>query len=308
MSLAQGIDISVYQPKVDWPKVQQATGISFVLVKASQSNWPDPLFAKHWADTKAAGLLRGAYHFLRQAADPQQQVTAFLNALGQDPGELAPILDIEDTRVTDPAQYAAAAQLWLQQVENQLHRRPIIYTGGWWWDPNMLIAGHYPAWAGGYPLWVASWPLRTGVPTPAQLDQGQFTPVMPKSWTTWQFWQYTGDLALVDGITDDRGRPARVDLDVFNGTVDDLRGNASPVVVAVLQLPDPRVTNQIMINAFSHAFGPDYWLVVQRAGLAAMADQRAAQYAGPAINALAALSQAEQAALEQKLTQLVGGV
>jgi GH25 family lysozyme M1 (1,4-beta-N-acetylmuramidase) len=335
MSLARGIDISGYQPVIAWQKIIQATGISFVLVKASEAGGQDRLFAQHWAEAKSAGLLRGGYHFLRQSTDAHQQVQAYLRALGNDPGELPPILDIEDVKMTDAASYAAAAQLWLHEVESQLHRWPIIYTGAWWWNPNMLIGGQYPDWAGGYRLWVASYPLRNDVPAVAQIEQGQLTPILPKGWTSWMFWQYSGDVATQDGITDELGRLVHVDLNVFNGTVDELNAlaqTAAPVAVAHsdaaatagtaattalaspaspaaggLRLPDQRVTNQILINAFSHAFGPDYWQVVLRAGLANIANQRDAQYSGPAIQALASLTDVERTLLLQKLTQIVTG-
>src|ERR1700751_5297827 len=114
MALARGLELAVYQPVVDWPTLIQATGISFVMVKASEAGNRDQLFQQHWAEAKQAGLLRGAYHFLRPATDTQQQVDVFLNALAGDPGELPPTLDIEDTRMTAPPAMAAAAQQWLQ--------------------------------------------------------------------------------------------------------------------------------------------------------------------------------------------------
>jgi GH25 family lysozyme M1 (1,4-beta-N-acetylmuramidase) len=323
MSLARGLELAIYQPHVDWPTLIQATGISFVFVKGSDGSSPDPLFANHWAEAKNAGMLRGAYHFLRETPDPQQQVDTYMQVLGADTGELPPVLDIEVPAMKVAAKVAAAAQFWLSAVESQVHRRPIIYTAGWWWDPNMLINGSYPTWAPGYRLWVANWPLIHSVPTADQLNQGQLTPVLPKSWTNWMFWQYSGDLAEVAGITGDGGTSVKVDLDVFNGTADDLQAVAQavpvnpaakpqdkasdPVVAAVLKLPDPRVTNQVLINAFSHAFGTGYWDVVTRAGLAGIADQRQAEYAGPMIQALANLTAAEQAALQQQLIRIVGG-
>jgi lysozyme len=337
MALARGLELAIYQPVVDWAVLTQATGINFVVVKASEARTQDPLFQQHWAGAKAAGLLRGAYHFLRQATDPQAQVDAFLNALGGDPGELPPTLDIEDTRMTSPSAMAAAAQFWLRAVESALHRKPMIYTAAWWWNPGLFFGGRYPDWAPSYDLWVASWPMKKSVPTIAQIEQAQFKPIMPKSWTSWRFWQYSGDAATVPGITNTNGSPVTVDLDVFNGTPDDLRALAqslgpvgqaatvtlppapvmsppgpvpptpAPAVVAVLRLPDPRVTNQIMINAFSHAFGSGYWDVVLRAGLGSLADQRQAEYPGPGIAALSGLTDVEQAMLQQQLTQIVSG-
>jgi len=333
MALARGLELAIYQPVVDWPILTQATGLSFVMVKASEGRLQDPLFQQHWAEARQAGLLRGAYHFLRQATDPQQQVEVFMNALGGDPGELPPTLDIEDTRMTAPPAMAAAAQLWLREVENALHRKPLIYTAAWWWNPGMLINGRYPDWAPNYDLWVASWPMKKSVPTIGQIEQAQFKPILPKSWNKWLFWQYSGDAATVAGISNSNGQAATVDLDVFNGSPDDLRALAqmpasvaevetvvtqtgpkpdpipgpAPAVVAVLKLPDPRVTNQIMINAFNHAFGAGYWDVVLRAGLGSIADQRSAEYGGPAIQALNNLTAIEQAAVEQQLGLIVKG-
>src|SRR6266851_5794003 len=233
MSLARGLELAIDQPVVDWPTLTQATGIDFVMVKASEARSQDQLFQQHWAEARQAGLLRGAYHFLRQAADPQQQVDVFLSALGNDPGELPPTLDIEDTRMTAPSAMAAAAQLWLSTVENALHRKPLIYTAAWWWNPGMLINGAYPDWAPNYDLWVASWPMKKSVPTLTQIEQAQFRPILPKSWTTWKFWQYSGDAATVPGISNTNGAAAIVDLDVFNGTPDDLRALAQmPAAVA----------------------------------------------------------------------------
>jgi hypothetical protein len=195
----------------------------------------------------------------------------------------------------------------------------------------MLINGSYPDWAPNYDLWVASWPMKKSVPTVTQIEQAQFKPIMPKSWNKWLFWQYSGDAAAVPGISTTNGAAAIVDLDVFNGTPDDLRALArmpapvaqigtattlpgprpdptpgpAPAVGPELKLPDPRVTNQIMINAFSHAFGAGYWDVVLRAGLGSIADQRLAAYGGPAIQALVNLTDMEQAAVEQQLMKLV---
>src|SRR5262249_44620550 len=151
----------------------------------------------------------------------------------------------------------------------------------------------------------------------------------------WHIWQYSGDVATVDGITDTNGNQPHVDLDVFNGTLDELKAIAQVVPAANggaggspapaggpattppattitpplpgLALPDPRVTNQVMINAFSKAFGGVYWQVVLRCGLSSLAIDRQAVYPGPAVRALAALSPDEQATLEGKLEQIVGG-
>ncbi|MBM2851048.1 MAG: glycoside hydrolase, family 25, partial [Anaerolineales bacterium] len=114
----RGIDVSRYQPQVDWAKVK-AAGVAFAVPKASQSNWADPMFATHWAGAKSAGLLRSAYHFFVPDMDPLKQAAAYLKALGSDPGDLPPVLDVE-AKTTNPAQLAKDAEKWLAEVEKQL--------------------------------------------------------------------------------------------------------------------------------------------------------------------------------------------
>src|ERR1700728_5326112 len=59
----QGVDVSHYDGTVNWTQVK-AAGISFAFAKATESdNDIDPTFATNWAGMKAAGVVRGAYHF-----------------------------------------------------------------------------------------------------------------------------------------------------------------------------------------------------------------------------------------------------
>ncbi len=215
----RGIDVSRYQPKVDWAKVK-AAGIALAVPKASQSNWADPMFASHWAGAKSAGLLRGAYHFFVPDMDPLKQAAAYLKALGSDPGDLPPVLDVE-AKTTNPAQLAKDAEKWLAEVEKQLGKRAVIYTAAWYWNSTMLIGGKYPAWASERPLWVAAYPVKDGTPTLEQLAQGKYKPLLPKGWDKCAFWQYS-ERGRVDGVANTDGKPANVDLNVFEGTLEDL--------------------------------------------------------------------------------------
>jgi lysozyme len=56
----KGMDVSSYDPTVDWPTAH-AAGIAFAFVRVSDgTQYPDPMFATHWANAKSAGVLRGA--------------------------------------------------------------------------------------------------------------------------------------------------------------------------------------------------------------------------------------------------------
>src|SRR5690349_5648127 len=77
-----GMDVSSYDTSIDWAAAH-AAGIQFAFIRASDgTQYPDPLFASHWTDARAAGVLRGAYQFFRPAEDPIAQADLLLSAEG----------------------------------------------------------------------------------------------------------------------------------------------------------------------------------------------------------------------------------
>ncbi len=199
--LARGIDVSGYQPNVDWAKVK-ADGNAFAFIKATEATTlVDHHFAAHWAAAKTAGLLRGAYHFFRPQLDAIAQAKHFLAQLG-DRGELPPCLDVEVADGVSLAQIAAGVATWVDYVASN-YGRSIIYTSPGFWNllPANLIASKAD-------LWVAHWDTSS--------------PAKVHGWPSWSFWQYTSR-ATVSGIPGS----ADVDGDRFNGTVEGLQAYAS---------------------------------------------------------------------------------
>lgn len=311
MTWAQGIDISRYQPNVDWVKVR-AAGIEYAVPKASQSNFMDPKFKEHYAGARSVGILRSAYHFLVPEMDGPKQAAAYLKALGDDLPELPCVLDIEAKTDSLP-KLANIAQQWLDIVEKATGKRPIIYTAAWYWNAGMQ---NVAKWAGNYPLWVAAYPVKDGFPSVADLEAGKFKPSMPKSWATWTLWQYS-ERGRVDGITVDK-RAANVDLNVFPGTVQDLLNWAGAGSTPVTRAPEPVVTpapvtvdasqasNIQMINAFVRAFGNNGGKVLETTGLMPQLTLRPVdKYAGPAIANIPALSDSQKSQLNSALAQVM---
>ena len=73
----EGLDVSAYQKKIDWKKV--AGSKDFVFIKATEgSGLVDKAFASNWEGARAAGLLRGAYHFFHPGIDAIEQADLFL--------------------------------------------------------------------------------------------------------------------------------------------------------------------------------------------------------------------------------------
>src|SRR6188768_2665118 len=195
---ALGIDISGYQPVVDW-EAAVASGIAFAFIKATEgTTLVDRAFRSHWTDAKAANVLRGAYHFFRPKVDAVAQARLFLAQL-DDPGELPPVLDVEVVNGVAPAQIAAGVGAWIDTVASELGR-PLIYTSPSFWNALPAAADL----ASKADLWVAHWDART--------------PASASGWPKWTFWQFTNK-ATISGIPG----AAAMDEDRFNGSLAELR-------------------------------------------------------------------------------------
>lgn len=192
-----GIDVSYYQGDIAWSRVRRA-GVHFAFIRVSDgATILDSRFAANWSGARRAGVLRGAYQFFRPEESPIDQANVLIAALrARGVGELPPVIDIEVTGGVPLATVITNARMWIEHVRSQLGVEPIVYTnpGMWKW--------HGAGELGRHTLWLAHYT--------------QTCPSLPPPWSRWAFWQYT-DNGRVDGID------GPVDLDVFDGTLDELR-------------------------------------------------------------------------------------
>jgi lysozyme len=199
--LAQGIDVSQDQGTVTWGPVA-AAGYAFAFIKATDGEtYVDPLFGQNWAGAKAAGLLRGAYHFFRAEDDPQAQAEFFWQTVGGGSagggiGELPLVVDVEESMSQSNSVVIANLTSFLASLQQWSGQQPMIYTDSGFW--NSLGTSAF----GGHPLWVA--------------EYGVTAPTLPSGWAVWDFWQ-TSETGSVAGIQ------GSVDLDVFSGSLAELR-------------------------------------------------------------------------------------
>jgi lysozyme len=209
MTTVPGIDVSYWDSGIDWPKVR-ATGQRFVFVKATEGEtYTDPTFETNWAGAKTSGLLRGAYCFFHPNQDGKKQADRFISVVKalNDNGELPTVLDLEVPDATPKDKIIAKAKIWLDEVEQAFGRKPIIYSGVSFLETNFSeLGGGPPVWVKDYPFWVAWYPNQY---TPGM------SPLMPQGWFNWTFWQYY-DKGYLNGIN------TKVNLDLFNGALDDL--------------------------------------------------------------------------------------
>ena len=91
----QGMDIARYQGNVDFYKAR-AAGMHFVFIKATEGkDYLDPSFYDNWRKAQAAGIARGAYHFMTWCSLASEQAAWFVQMVPADPDALPPVLDLE---------------------------------------------------------------------------------------------------------------------------------------------------------------------------------------------------------------------
>jgi lysozyme len=208
----EGVDIYDGTGTVDW-NAARTDGIAFAIMKATQGDYnTQQSFTTQWTGTKAAGVVRGAYHFFDTTIDGIAQANHFLTVMGQlVPGDLPPMLDIECPDGDPNCMYQGGSGDetasvihqrmwdWIHTVEQATGRKPLIYTFSSYFSSNGVDTTGLDA----YPLFIA-------YPT----TQNCFN--VPTPWAkavVWQ-WSWTGS---VSGIS------SQVDRDRFLGTMSDLQ-------------------------------------------------------------------------------------
>jgi len=157
----RGIDLYEGAGSVDWPAVA-ASGVGFAIVKATEGpTVRDARFKANWPAMRAAGLIRGAYHFFYAGSStPVEQAEAYLTTIGTlQERDLPPVLDVEEASLQgiDATIVIKEMSIWLDRVERRLRTpsgkplRPMIYTNADTW----MRLGNPEAFAT-YPLWIAS--------------------------------------------------------------------------------------------------------------------------------------------------------
>lgn len=188
-----GIDVSKYQSMVAWEEVKamqvQHIRLSFAFIKATEGiGNTDPHFKRNWKKTKDHGVTRGAYHFFIASKDGRMQAEHFIKKVELEPGDLPPVLDVEQLNGVTTTQLKNEIQEWLDIVEHHYGIKPIIYTNVDFYKRN--IGSQFDD----YPLWVAHY----------------YQPGQPRINRGWVFWQHS-DEGRVNGIV------SKVDFNVFNG-------------------------------------------------------------------------------------------
>jgi lysozyme len=188
-----GIDVSRYQGAIDWQEVKamniSGIKIGFCFIKATEGvNDTDRRFGRNWRWSKKVGMPRGAYHFFNPYRSGTEQAQNFIQTVKLEPGDLPPVLDVEQAGSVSKSQLQQRVADWLKKIENHYGVKPVIYSGADFYEQYLAEC------CADYPFWIAHYLVKE----------------KPRASRNWQFWQHN-ETGKVNGID------ASVDFNVFNG-------------------------------------------------------------------------------------------
>lgn len=190
-----GADISHHQGTVDLAKAR-AAGLQWIYHKATQGKgYVDDRYVERRDIARKLGLPFGAYHFAETTSTPEAQAAHFLKVAGIHPGDMRPMLDLENTTGSSfSGMNLAARTAWVGRFVTVIKKatgvEPFIYT------PFDLTS------AFNCPLWVARY------------NPDNAEPRTPKPWKTYTIRQFTNGVV---GVPNSFPGLGRVDLNTWNG-------------------------------------------------------------------------------------------
>ncbi len=193
-----GFDVSHYQGVIDWGSVDSVaskSALEFVFVRATMGvDGLDRAYKLNWKGAGANHFIRGAYHYYRPDENSVEQAVNFINTVKLGPGDLPPVLDIEDLpKKQSMESLRMGLKRWIEVVEEHYKVKPILYSG------EHYYTNHLRKWFPDHVLWIANYNFFV-------------EEIKPE----WHFWQFT-EKGVVNGID------GKVDLNIYNGNKTEMR-------------------------------------------------------------------------------------
>lgn len=192
-----GLDISQYQGEINWIEVNTINDqfpIDFIFVRATMGESKvDDRFEDNWKAIATRANLRGAYHYFRPNENSVKQAKNFIKTVKLESGDLPPVLDIEELpKHQSMDSLKVGLKRWLDEVESHYKVKPILYSGDkYFTDFLQKEFSNYILWIANYNFWVED--LKDH----------------------WNFWQFSEKGTV-------RGIKGNVDLNIFNGNIEEL--------------------------------------------------------------------------------------
>lgn len=199
---AQLIDISAYQPAIDWKHAASTGLVDGMYARATIGLTKDVMFERHILGASELQIPQGAYHFLMLKPSIAEQMRLFADRAVDLP--LPPMLDIEQNGDLPVAAVLHQVRAAVSYCLEYLGVKPLLYTYPSFWQA-LGTEGQAEEFAD-LDLWIANY--TTG------------KPIVPKPWKTWKLHQWAasdphGPLGRIEGVT------GYVDRSWFNGSRED---------------------------------------------------------------------------------------
>jgi GH25 family lysozyme M1 (1,4-beta-N-acetylmuramidase) len=195
MSQLYGVDISQFQPNINWDQLNAAA--NFVIMRAAYGTITDPLFHNYQSQARSEAVNAGPlgigyyYYAYPTLVDAVTSANYFADTVGPlREGEVV-MLDLEGNIGGDPVGWSLA---WLRQVEARMGAKPLIYLN----QSEVKSYNWSPVINNGNGLWLAEY------------DGQKAGPGVTTPWPVTAVRQWT-DADHVQGI------PENVDGDTFYG-------------------------------------------------------------------------------------------
>ena len=201
-----GIDVSVWQPEIDWKRVQES-GVDFAFLRISYHYLEDTTFESKYADASSVGMPLGVYCYSKatteeEAEEEARRVLEILNGRKLD---YPVVLDLEDTvhKQMPKEKLHALIEVFKQKVEEGGYHFA-LYSYLSFFQSNLDQTR-----LTGIDLWIARYgnvALGTKYSGTGNVRYWQYNSG-----------QYAGSDFHVDGITDESGSLVPVDVNIEYG-------------------------------------------------------------------------------------------
>jgi len=192
-----------YANSIDWELLATEPRVVGIIHKATiGAKKIDPGYLTRKKEAKKRGYLWGSYH-MGIAGNPEKQADYYINTVKPAANELI-ALDLEDLNSTRHMN-ANEAIRFIKQVKKRVGRYPVVYSNH---SNATIISEKFKNTVfAKTPLWYAKF-------------SGRVNDFPAGAWSSYTLWQFSSELLAQKAIP---GTQADMDVNVFNGSLDDLR-------------------------------------------------------------------------------------
>jgi len=204
---------------IDWEQLATDKRVAGIIHKAVQGKSKDPKYAERRTIAKQRNYKWGSYHLLT-TADPIEQAKFYLATVGASDDEILAV-DVECTVATTDCGSASFkvkledVKKFIVHIKKETGRYPLVYCN------NAVTKEISTKYKGDeifskVPLWYA------------RFVRKEVTDFPKGVWTTYSFWQFSSEINCnpqINCLYRVPGTKTDMDVNVYNGTVEELRNN-----------------------------------------------------------------------------------